>query len=114
MDTLAAYARGLAARGNPIRVFDWDKAAQLIAAEKPERAQAGLRDDWSATGDTIYRDGEPVLDASPYLASNWDIPVLIMDGIDEECWRWEADTPGWDSDTLWPASSLAILRGEKR
>jgi hypothetical protein len=90
-------------------VFDWDKAARLIAEQKPKRASAGLRDDWGATADTIYRDGEPVMDASPYLASNWAIPELAMDGCYQECWRWQTDTPGWDSGTLWPESALAIL-----
>ena len=46
MDTLAAFARGQAAKGNPVKVFDWDEAATRIKAAGAQTASAGLEGDW--------------------------------------------------------------------
>jgi hypothetical protein len=107
---MSAYARSLAAGGDPHMVFDWDKAAQLIRERQPQRASAGLRGDWEWTGGTIYQDGKPVTNDYTFLASNWATPELSLDGVVVECWRYQKDAPGWDSDTKWPESALAILR----
>lgn len=108
MDTMSAFAMGAANRGKSLMVFDWDKAARLIAERKPKRAAAGLRSDWEYTGGTIFADGSPVHDSYTYLASTWAVPELDIDGDVVECWRWEEGS-GWDSGTKWPASALAIL-----
>lgn len=93
-------------------VFDWDKAARLIRERKPEKAGAGLRSDWEHTGGDIFVNGEPVTDSYTYLASNWAAPEIDMDGEVVPCFVLVDDSPGWDEKTKWPASALAILRGE--
>lgn len=113
MDTIMAFALGRAAlaRGAKQRVFDWDKAARLIRERSPEVAGAGLGQDWEWTGGTIFSNGEPVTDSYTYLSSNWAVPELDLDGEIVECWKYEDETPGWNSDTKWPESALAILKG---
>jgi hypothetical protein len=114
MDMKSAYIRGHMAKDNPHKVFDWDKAARLIREARPGVASAGLSQDWEYCGGVIYRDGKPVSreDADVFLASNWATPELDMEGVIQDCWRFEADTPGWDAHTYWPESALAILGGE--
>jgi len=113
MDTAKAFALGAASRNSALRVFDWDKAAQMIKDRHPSDVSAGLRDDWEWTGGTIYKDGAPDTESYTYLGSRWAIPEIDVDGDVSECWRWEE--PGEDFDTIakWPASALAILDGEK-
>ena len=81
MDTMSAFAMGemARARGSKAKVFDWDKAAQLIKERKPEIAEAGLSGDWEYTGGEIYCDGKPVPqdDTYTYLSSIWATPCLI-------------------------------------
>jgi hypothetical protein len=117
MDTLSAYALGQANRGRESRVFDWDKAATLIRERNAQDARAGLSGDWEWTGGAILADGKPVPreNTYTYLASTWAIPELEIDRETIDCWRVESETPGWDSDTYWPESALAILaRSEVR
>lgn len=114
MDTLSAFARGEASRGNPLKVFDWDKAAAILANGRVRDASAGLEGDWEWTGGEILRDGKPVPadDTYTYLASTWATPQLLIAGeCCVPCWRDEDDAPGWDSGTYWPDSALAILAG---
>lgn len=113
METLAAFAMGEATRGNPLRIFDWKRAAELIRKRKPEVASAGLAGDWEWTGGKIYRDGAPVPRAETYtyLASTWAVPELDLDGDVQGCWVW-MDGTGWDAETYWPDEALAVLRGE--
>lgn len=110
MDTLQAFAMGEANRGQPIRVFDWDRAAELIRDQRPTTASAGLSGDWEYTGGPIWRDGAPVPedDTYTYLASNWATPELDLDGDVQDCWRW-AEGSGWDAGTYWPESALLIV-----
>lgn len=113
MDTMSAFARGLAAQGNPRKVFDWNKAAQLIKERKPKVAEAGLQDDWEYTGGCIYREGAPDTGEYCYLASTWATPELSLDGDVVDCYIMEQDVPSeWGkdfADIRWPASALAIL-----
>lgn len=46
MDTMQAFMMGEMNRGNERMIFDWDKAARIIAERKPKEAMAGLRGDW--------------------------------------------------------------------
>lgn len=112
MDTMAAYQMALAAkaRGAKHRVFDWDKAAQLIKERGATDASAGLAEDWEYTGGTILKDGQPAQDAfsTLYLASNWATPALILDEF-FECWRYSEEVPGWNEETFWPPSARGIL-----
>jgi len=111
MDSLSAMAMGMAAKGNPQRVFDWDKAATLIRERKPVEASAGLAGDWDWTGGTIYENGQPVAAEKTYvyLSSNWATPTLNMDGDEVECWKYASETPGWNEHTYWPESARELL-----
>ena len=111
MDTLSAYARGLASRGNEQKVFDWDKAAKIIKEREPDYAGAGLAGDWEYTGGTIYEEEKPVFDSYTYLASTWATPELEVDGEIMDCYIMESETE-WDSGTTWPETALEILKGE--
>lgn len=91
-------------------VFDWDKAARLIAERKPQIAMAGLRGDWKNTGGMIYEDGKLITDKYTYLASPWAIPELDMDGETVACFRFASQTPRWDAHTKWPKSAVEIYR----
>lgn len=111
MDTLKAIAKCQAAKdaGNPLMVFDWDKAARRIKESGAKVAGAGLRDDWFWTGGTIYVNGDPVRDSYTYLASLWAVPELELDGVKEPCYV--VAPPDWDEHTKWPQSALDILKG---
>lgn len=116
MDTLSAFAMGYAHKGKRHRVFDWDRAARRIVETGAQNASAGLSQDWEWTGGEILRDGKPVPadDTYTYLASNWAIPELELDGAVEDCFVFMDESPGWDSGTYWPESALAILGGGTR
>lgn len=111
MNTIAAFMMGEANRGRELMVFDWDKAARLIKESGLKDASAGLRGDWGWTGGEIFTDGQPNLDDYTYLASTWAVPELEIDGETVDCYRMQSETPGWGSDTKWPESALAILKG---
>lgn len=110
-----ALAQAARRRGEVGKVFDWDKAARLIAESRPVRAEAGLARDWPSTGGEIWRDGKPVPqdETYTYLASAWATPQLILDYGDQEdtvdCWVPETDTE-WGADTYWPESALALVQ----
>lgn len=109
MDTMTGFMLGqLNAHREPM-VFDWNKAAQIIAERKPEVASAGLRDDWGWTGGTIWRDGQPVTDEYTFLSSKWAVPELDIDGEVIECFRMQSEVPDWNSATKWPASAMEIV-----
>ena len=112
METMKAFAMGVANRGKELMVFDWDKAARIIKERKPAVAEAGLWGDFEYTCGDIYEDGKPVKDSYTYLASTWAEPMLIVDGEMIECWKPQSTTPGWSERTKWPESALAILIGE--
>lgn len=112
MNTLDAFAMGEANRGKEMMVFDWDKAARLIAERKPRIAMAGLCRDWEYTGGVIYEDGVLVTKDYTFLASAWAVPELDMDGETVDCFRLESETPGWHAHTKWPKSAVEIYREE--
>jgi hypothetical protein len=117
MDTMSAFAMGEAHRGERAKVFDWDKAAAILANGRVQSAGAGLSNDWDYTGGDILRDGEPVDsdDTYTYLASTWATPELMIHGETcIPCWRWEDESPGWGSETYWPDSARAIFAAQKR
>ena len=91
-------------------VFDWDKAARLIAERKPQSAMAGLRGDWKNTGGMIYEDGKLITDKYTYLASSWAIPELDMAEETVACFRFASQTPMWHAHTKWPKSAVEIYR----
>ena len=112
MDTMLAFALGEVNRGKEMKVFDWDKAAQIIKEKNPEYAEAGLFEDLEYTCGLIYKNEKPVYDSYTYLASTWATPVLICDDEIMECWIMESQTK-YKKNTKWSESSLKILRGEQ-
>lgn len=113
MDMFSAFLMGVRNRHKELMVFDWDKAARLIAEKKPKVDSAGLRGDWEHTGGCIYAAGEPIKDCYTFLASTWAVPELSLDGVLVECYRMRHEVPEWNAKTKWPASALAILDGAK-
>ena len=113
MDTFSAFLMGEMNRDKELMVFDWDKAARLIAEKKPKVASAGLRGDWEYTGGYIYAGGEPIKDCYTYLASTWAVPELVLDGWSIGGYRMQHEVPEWNAVTAWPDSALAILDGAK-
>jgi hypothetical protein len=100
-------SKGLANEHRPLKIFDWNKAAELIKASKANIAEAGLSGDWDYTGGVIYEDGKPVSDEYTYLASTWATPTLIIDGKEHPCYTDESS--GFTESTKWPISALEIL-----
>lgn len=113
MDTLSAYAMGMASRGNESKVFDWDEAAKMIRDSKCTDAAAGLDEDWGCTCGVIYRDGKPVKDDYTFLASTWATPAIMIDGCKTPCFKMAHDVLYWNAHTKWPPSALKILKEEK-
>lgn len=110
METMQAFMMGEAHRGSELRVFDWIKAATIIASRRTEGASAGLSNDWEWTGGEIWRDSKPVPrdDTYTYLASTWATPELEIGDEIIECWRMQSETLGWDAHTYWPPEALRI------
>lgn len=108
MDSWSAFAHGEAHRNDPLRCFDWKKAARLIAERKPRNASAGLIEDWEWTGGTIYRDGQPVPENETYvyLVSTWATPTLIMDGDEFSCYFIEGER---NEEPYWSDEARQIL-----
>lgn len=113
MEELNKMLKGYTSRYDPVRVFDWNKAAEIIKKEKPKHVDAFLGTDEAYTGGCIYHE-KPILEQNgTYLASRWAIPMLRLDDKDPyECWCWQKEQPEWDADTLWPESALKILQEE--
>jgi hypothetical protein len=111
MDTMSAFAKGEAHRDDPMMVFDWDKAAQIIKERGAQSASAGLAGDWEYTGGDILTDGKPNMEDYTYLSSTWATPQLNIDGDVIDCWVYQDDKPEWDCDTKWPESAVEILNG---
>jgi len=114
VDTVTAILNNRAAQASGVtshRVFDWVRAATLIAERKPVTASAGLGGDWEWTGGCIYRNDAPVPqdDTYTFLLSSWATPELEIDGETIDCWLYDHEC-GWDSDTYWPESAREILR----
>ena len=111
MDTMSAYARSLAAGEDDRRVFDWDKAAQLIIESGTDNAQAGLSEDWEYTGGPIWQDRQitPEDETYVYLGSNWATPTIIIDEVSTPCWRRPVDDADFGAKEYWPESARAIV-----
>ena len=118
MNTFMAWAMGQDARakGNKMKVFDWDMLANRIKdyIDEVDRIEAFLECDRGNTNGCIFSCGSPVNDGWAYLASIWATPrfeITWKNGVEEgvDCWRYQEDTPGWDAKTVWPDSALDIL-----
>ena len=115
MDTYSAMLLGMMNRGRTSRVFDWNKAAEIINEKHILNADAGLQNDMEWTAGEILRDGKPVTNSYTFLASVWAIPVLSYYKSEEDEYPTEipcyvmADETTFDAHTKWPQSALDIL-----
>lgn len=107
MNSIAAFAMGLASRDEPARVFDWEKAEAILTERGWPDAEAGLAENLEWTAGCIVQNGAPHLDSYTYLASTWATPVLIIDGEEIECWRMQ-DGIWWGAHTKWPSKSKPV------
>jgi hypothetical protein len=106
------------------RVFNWDEAARLILASEVPYAQAGLLENWWWTAGDILQDFQPVPEGATYtfLGSLWATPAIVLgSGEPLPCFITADQVPAsWLephghtdlAKVYWPASALAILRGE--
>ena len=111
MNSILAFMNAKASANKEPRVFDWDKAARLIAERKPNIAVAGLKEDMEYTAGVIWREGEYVTNKYTYLASSWATPVLVMDDEEIDCYTNKNESP-WEAHTKWPLSAIKIVEGE--
>lgn len=112
MDTMSAFARGMAASDQEHKVFDWNEAARIIKNRKIKTVSAGLMEDWGYTSGYILLDGviPKKDDTYTYLSSNWATPVLSFDDeIFVECYKMQSEVPNWNSETYWPESARRII-----
>lgn len=110
MNTYAAMMRNKEAlkKGVASKVFDWDKAVDIIIQYNVKDAIAGLSEDWEWTAGNILSDGEIPEDSYTFLKSNWATPTIKInngDGFWKEipCYISSTDTE-YDSKTYWPDS----------
>lgn len=109
MDSMQAMMMGEANRGKELKVFDWDKAAELIKESGAKDVEAGLSGDWEYTGGAILEDGKVPDHSYTYLASTWATPEIEINGEVFSCYKMQSETEGWGSDTFWPESAKAIM-----
>lgn len=100
---------------NPLKAFDWDKAAEIIKEKlklHPElTAKAGLRGDYENTKGVIFSHGKPINKSYTYLSSIWATPTLILelDGKEVELECSTEANERFDCSSKWDEQSLAIL-----
>ena len=107
-------ARAAVSSGNTYRVFDWQKAARLIHKHMPAIAEAGLAEDWDKTETVIWCDDHPVMGGAASLASVWATPILVMDGLECDCYFVARFEPiGWEGRARWPDNSAKVALGQE-
>jgi hypothetical protein len=89
-------------------VFDWVKAAQLIRDRRPLKAVARLAEDIDWTSVVIYCNGAIVDGGTPFLASSWATPVLVLDDEEIDCFV-ELIKDDSHYELMWPKEARAIL-----
>lgn len=111
------------------RVFDWQKAYEILTARNPKSASAGLKEDWRWTAGVIWSDHRPYCHDYTFLSSDWATPVLRFGDEEIECWRKQEDCPvedvrsladdqqhiirrhdRWDARTKWPFSIVPNIK----
>lgn len=93
-------------------VFNWDLAAQILRDRNVQTACAGLSEDLEATGAAILHNRNPILGSGAYLQSKWATPVLIIDGVEHDCWKLARDYIDHAIDKIWPQHALDIFYGK--
>lgn len=106
-----AILKGMVSRGNRVKVFDWDKAIDILLEKDPILAYAGLKEDMGWTCGVIWRDGKPNIPSGSYLSSTWATPIIEMDDISVECWSWE-DECEYNSGSTWTPELIEKLKAQ--
>lgn len=112
MESLKAFARGLASQGERVRTFDWIKAANIIKANPDKDWYAGLSSDLEWTGGKIWDGSEKAIvkNTTTYLSSSWATPVIYdSEGDETDCWVYQ-DTVKWNSGTQYPEEFMSIIQ----
>ena len=91
------------------RVFDWLKAVELIKEHNAKDAIAGLSTDMFWTSGTILVDGKIITDSYTYLSSDWATPVIVIDDVEYDCWKYQHEVPDWDAGTKWPPEAVNLF-----
>lgn len=111
-----AIMTGAINKNKPMRVFDWDIAAQIIKEhliEHPDLiAEAGLQGDWSYTAGIIFENGAPTNEHYTFLASTHAQPTLLLSwgGEDQKelpCFTDESSR--FDSNSKWDETALKFI-----
>ena len=110
MRTDLAFVLGELNRGKEQKVFDWNKAVELILANNIKNATAGLEEDMEWTSGTILKDGNPYTEDYTFLASTWATPILVDEDTGEEyyCYIKKSQTK-FNSHTKWPKEALDLF-----
>lgn len=113
MDPFDIFVNGLRHEKNERRVFDWNKAAQILRDRKTLTCKACIIEDYDETVGSILIDGEPALDFKfPYLSSCYGTPCIVFEDCDfVPCWIPQSESPDWTGYTYWPESARCILKG---
>lgn len=92
------------------KIFDWDKAVEIIRDRKIINCSAGLLEDWGNTADNIFKDGKPLLDTWAYLGSYWATPGIEWEERGEtimvKCFK---ETESSTFEKPWPQRCLDSL-----
>ena len=83
-------------KGIPGKMFDWDKAVDIINNENISNAAIGLAEDWFHTSTKILEDGKPIQEEHMrvFAFSDWATPCLYdySSDIAYECWKERDDS----------------------
>lgn len=82
----------LAKNPNPMhKVFDWDKARQILSERGFPDADCGLEEDWGPTSGVLCADGKMIdpKECNAYLQSLWATPVIHIEDEVIECYKEE-------------------------
>lgn len=97
------------------KVFDWQRAVQILKENKIQNAWAGMEEDWEDTFAQILEDGKPVIEGlnshNLYLVSIHATPVLTTDSLGIiECYRkGDQVSKEWIKESTWPEVALAAF-----
>lgn len=106
---LSSYRKRQQPKKSTHRVFDWLKAVELIKEYNAKDAIAGLSTDMFWTSGTILADGKIVTDSYTYLSSDWATPVIVIDDVEYDCWKYQHEVQNWNSYTKWPPEAVELF-----
>lgn len=97
------------------KVFDFNKALEILMDKKPECAIAGLLEDMNYSACQILNETGLVCE-SGYLSSDWATPVLVIDREVFPCWVYDtpSDNPdGFKADSVWKDKHIEKWNGKE-